>query len=95
MNRTALRIRLGAAILKTHGVAAQWVTSTPIQEKKKGSTQWRGDIETFELVNHPTAKYCYAWAQDAGEDSALIMVLKIPPVNSPQEAIREYLANFK
>jgi hypothetical protein len=92
MNRTALRIRLSAAILQTHGVQAQWVTSTPIQEKAKGATAWRGDVETFELVRHPEAKYCYAWAQDMGENSELIMVLKIPPVNSALDAVREYVA---
>lgn len=91
MNRTSLRIRLSAGILKTHGVLAEWLTATVVREKIKGVGSWTGDVQTFQLINHRTTQYCYAWAQDVGDNSELVMVLKTPPVNSPQDAVREYL----
>ncbi len=94
MNRTSLRIRLSTAIVKTHGAAAQWVKSTPVSIKTGGSS-WRCDVDTFELIKHPQAKYCYAWAHDVGDNSEIIMALKAAPVNSPEDAVREYLDGRK
>ncbi len=92
MNRSSLRIRLSAAILKTHGVVAQWMTATAVKEKAPGGGVWQGDVQTFALVRHPTAQYCYAWAEDMGESTQIFMALKVPPINSPADAVREYLA---
>lgn len=95
MNRTSLRIRLSAAIMDLHGAQASWITSTNVHEKVKGAGSWQGDVETFELIRHPKAKYCYAWTNDVEGGSEIMMALKVPPVDSPQTAVREFLASRK
>ncbi len=57
----------------------------------QGQTVWDGDVEVFELQDHPKAKKCYAWAHAGGEnDHSLryIAVLGIPPVTSPSAAVK-------
>ena len=51
-------------------------------------TVWEGVVESFALTGHPKAKCCYAWSyQDKGE-TQYVNVLEIPPVVSPQTAVR-------
>ncbi len=91
MSDTPLRLRLSEAIVKRHGVLAMWMRSTPVKVTAKENGPWQGDVETFELLKHPTAKYCYAWVQQEKAGAKLIMALAVPPVNSPQTAVREFL----
>ena len=93
MNRTSYRMRLSAAIVEKHGVLAQWITSTTVTERVKGKTAWHCEVETFELVKHPKARHCYAWAIDVGGNTEIMMALKIPPIGSPAAAVREYLTS--
>ncbi len=86
-------MRLAAAILKSHGVYAQWVTSTAVSIKMPDGGTWQGDVQTYELIRHKTARYCYAWANDLSDGSEVIMALKVPPVSSPTSAAAEYLRN--
>jgi len=95
MTRSAYRMRLSAAIFDAQGSAARWVTATPVSEAVKGGGAWSGEVQTFELLKRSKAKYCYAWANDIGDDTEVVMVLKIPPVDSPATAVREYLASKK
>jgi hypothetical protein len=48
-------------------------------------------VEVFTLANHPKAKRCFAWSHKAGEndsDERFVAVLEIPPVVSPETAVK-------
>jgi hypothetical protein len=48
-------------------------------------------VEAFDLIGHPKAKRCYAWSHlegDRDERTRYVAVLEIPPVVSPETAVR-------
>ena len=47
----------------------------------------------FSLVDHPKAKHAYAWTYLDGNQNRTIAVLKIPPVDSPQTAVKVVTAS--
>jgi hypothetical protein len=68
----------------------QWVDETV--EIVRETTVWVGDVEVFVLIGHPKANICYAWNHREGKkDQAerFVAVLEIPPVDSPQTAVRD------
>jgi len=80
---------LRAVILKLHGCEAVHVSTAPVREMFNGKTVWHGEVEIFDLVGHPKASQCYAWAyKDDGGQTQYTAVLRTPPVNSPQDAVR-------
>ena len=82
---------LQAAILQLHGAQAKYLESVPVIEEFQGQTVWQGEVEVFELRGHPKAKKAYAWGHATGEDDQArryVAVLDLPPVNSPQSAVR-------
>jgi hypothetical protein len=49
-------------------------------------------VEVFNVSGHPRAFQCYAWAyQDNDGRTQYTAVLKLPPVKSPQDAVRAAL----
>ncbi len=87
---------LRTAIEMMHGCKATHERSAVIVEKFRNETAWEGVVESFALTGHPKAKRCYAWSyQDKGE-TQYVNVLEIPPVVSPETAVRaSIVANSK
>jgi hypothetical protein len=84
------------AIRKTHGCEARHTESVPVHEIFRGQTVWEGAVEVFDLIGHPTAQQCYAWGHRMGErdeKSRYIVVLKVPPIDSPIAAVRASIAH--
>jgi hypothetical protein len=54
---------------------------------------WEGVVEAFALTGHPKAKRAYAWSFLDGKEARYVTVLEVPPVESPQTAVRAYIAN--
>ena len=82
---------LQRAILKAHGCESEHVFSAPIEEVLQGTTLWKGRVQVFELMGHRTAAQCYAWGhalRDTGNEVRIVIVLGIPPVNSPRRAVQ-------
>jgi hypothetical protein len=80
---------LANAIRKLHGVESRHVESVPVRETFQGQTVWDGVVEVFDLINHPMAKQGYAWRyQDDAGKTQYTAVLKLPPVKSPQDAVK-------
>ena len=50
-----------------------------MKETFQGKTVWEGDVEVFDLIGHPKAKRCYAWAYDVETGSRTLAVLELPP----------------
>ena len=72
------------AIQATHGARSQLEGRIRVEEDFRGQRVWEGEVLVFELLDHPTAPYCYAWEVD-GEVTA---VLHQGPVDSPLAAVR-------
>lgn len=68
-----------------------YVETVPIKEVFQGQTVWEGDVEVFDLPDSPDADRVYAWAHEtdnADEPRRTVTVLHVPPVTSPEKAVR-------
>jgi hypothetical protein len=76
------------AIETMHKCKAAHERSVPVVEMFGSKTVWEGVVESYALTGHAKAKRCYAWSyQDKGE-TQYVTALEIPPVVSPQTAVR-------
>lgn len=74
-----------------HGATATHVQSVPVKEMFQGRTVWDGIVEVFDLTGHPKANRIYAWSHDTDDPAnpkRYVTVLHIPPVVSPQTAVK-------
>ena len=58
------------------------------KEVFEGQTTWRGTVEVFDLIGHPKAKRAYAWSYRDGNQNKTVAVLEIPPIDSPESAVK-------
>jgi hypothetical protein len=84
--------QLATTIFATHGSRAQHIGSTFIAEFCSGRMAWEGQVETFVLLDHPTAKRCYAWQQGKEGAHGTTAILAGEAVHSPQMAVQRMLA---
>src|SRR5437016_6158522 len=59
---------LQAAILNLHGCESKYLETVPVTEEFNGETIWQGEVEVFELKDHPKAKRAYAWGHVTGDN---------------------------
>jgi hypothetical protein len=74
-----------------HSCGAIHVETVPVHEVFQGKTVWQGDVEVFDLMQHPKAKRAYAWAHSDGpndEETRFVAVLEIHPVESAETAVK-------
>jgi hypothetical protein len=79
------------AVSQLHNCGATWRETVTVNEVFMGKTVWQGDVEVFDLTNHPNAKRAYAWSHldgDNDERTRFVAVLEIPPVVSAETAVR-------
>lgn len=79
-------------IRKLHGAEATHVETVPVTETFQGKTVWEGDVEVFDLADHPKASRVYAWSH--GDPPQHITVLQIPPAITPQRAVQVAIAGM-
>ncbi len=84
--------KLKEAIRATHGCGARHFTTVPVTETFRGKIVWHGDVEVFDLINHPKAQHCYAWAYQEGGTMHTTAVLGLPPVDSAESAVKVAIA---
>jgi hypothetical protein len=77
--------RLKQVIFHLHKASATHAGSVPVEEIFGGKTLWKGDVEVFDLLNHPKAKRCYGWSYD--EPEQFITILELPPVTDAKSAV--------
>lgn len=58
---------LRAAIMQLHGCDAVHRRTVLVHEVVQGKTVWKGDVELFELMQHPKARRAYAWEHQEGD----------------------------
>ena len=76
------------AILAMHGCESIYRRTEWVSEAFQGKTAWDGLVSVFKLIDHSKAKYCYAWRYREGNETKSTAVLGIPPVDSPQSAVK-------
>ena len=81
------------AIRVMHGCESRHVASVPVHEVFQGQTAWQGMVEVFDLLCHQKAKRCYAWQYQEGNETKSVTVLEIPPVDSPESAVKVAIAS--
>ena len=80
------------AVETIHGCKAVHSGSAAVIELFQGEVAWDGLVETFDLTGHPKAKRCYAWSYREGEGTQFVTVLELPPVDSPETAVKVAIA---
>ena len=81
------------AVETAHKCRALHDQSVPEREMFGDKVVWEGVVEKFALLEHPKAKWCYAWRFKDGPETRHITVLELPPVQSPQTAVRAAIAS--
>jgi hypothetical protein len=84
---------LQKAIRETHGCGSKHVESVTVKEVFEGQIAWEGTVEVFYLVGHPESTWAYAWSYRDGDQNKSVAVLGIPPVDSPQMAVKIAIAS--
>jgi hypothetical protein len=83
--------RVQVALMQLHNCGATWRETVPVHEVFHGQTVWQGEVEVFDLQDHPKAKRAYAWSHRDGKNDGgerFVAVLGIPPVVSALTAVR-------
>ena len=78
--------RLRQVIFQMHKTASTWVESVRVEGIFHDRTPWNGNVEVFDLTDHPKAKRCYGWT--FGEPGQLVTVLEQPPVTDARSAVK-------
>jgi hypothetical protein len=84
--------KLKEAIETMHDCKARHVSSQPVIDLFRGKVAWDGVVETFNIKGHPKAKRCHAWSFVKNGETQYTTVLEIPPVDSPQSAVKVAIA---
>ena len=86
---------LSAAVQLRHPCdEAHHLASVAVTERVDEHKVWAGIIEVFELVGHPTAKLCYAWAEmTTDSERQFVAVLGSRLIHSPHEAVKAWMAS--
>ncbi len=80
---------IATAIRELHGCESVHQRSVPVKEVFQGKTAWEGMVEVLALVGHPKTKKAYAWGfQEPDGRWEITTVLEIPPVRSPETAVK-------
>ena len=88
---------LKEVIRELHGTEASHVETVPVKEVFQGQTVWEGDVEVFELADHPKADRVYAWSHETNDPDSPrqhITVLQIPPATTPLRAVQVAIAGM-
>ena len=87
---------LTAKVRLLQGCKAVHVKTVPVTEVFRGKVAWDGEVEVFDLTGHAKAKRCYAWGflrDTRRNELEVVAVLEIPPVDSPESAVRVAIAS--
>lgn len=85
--------QLRQTVRDLHGCDSIHIGSEPVSAWLQGRPVWNGTVATFKLIDHPQAKFAYAWRHEADSDGRdCAAVLGIEPINGPEDAVRTSVA---
>jgi hypothetical protein len=81
---------LQKAVETLHECRAHFVETDEVVELFQGKRVWEGIVFIFDLEGHPKATRAYAWSSpiEGSTKRRYYAVLHIPPVDSPEKAVR-------
>lgn len=81
---------LAQAVEGLHSCKAVFDEKTLVRETHRGNLVWEGEVYTFALSDHPTAKLAYAWFSpiEGSDKRKFYAVLHEGPVKSPADAVK-------
>jgi hypothetical protein len=71
---------------------ARHEASPPIRETFRNQIVWEGVAESFALTGHPKPKRCSIWSYQNNGKTQYAVTMEIPPVESPQAAVKVAIA---
>jgi hypothetical protein len=83
-------------IRRLHGSESTHGETVPVVETFNGQTIWEGEVEVFDLHDHPSASRIYAWAHDTDDPEhpkRHVTVLHLPPAITPRKAVQVSIAS--
>lgn len=87
---------LRLAIQQLHGCPSRIMASVPLSDNKLRRQSVDGRVHVFELIGHPSALRCYAWATPTKTSSTVMhAVLHAQGVTSPEAALQSVLRGKK
>jgi hypothetical protein len=89
MDKNSLE-NIKSIVERLHGCKASCKEKVLVVEKFGNKTAWEGIVYIFHLMNHPQTDKCYAWYSNISETKMrkYYAVLHIPPIDSPEKAVR-------
>jgi len=79
-------------IRTVHGCESTYRRTVHVCEVFQEKTAWDGFVRVFRLIEHPKARRCYAWSYRDEKEIKSVTVLEIPPVDSPESAVKVAIA---
>ena len=83
---------LKATVRSLYGCECIHIESIPVMLTREGETPAEAatalEVEAFALVRHPQAKHAYAWSWREGAEPKAMAVLKLPPVDGAEAAVK-------
>jgi hypothetical protein len=73
--------------------ASEYSRTELVREVMGDGITWDGFVCVFRVIGHPKANCCYAWSYQEGNETKTMTVLDIPPIDSPQSAVKEAIAS--
>ncbi len=82
--------QLKETLEKLHNCIASFIEDVVVVEKFGNKTVWSGTVSVYEIKGHPQATKAYAWSSpiEGSTKRRYYAVLHIPPVDSPEKAVR-------
>ncbi len=77
--------------------SAVYLQTQPLKISEDGKVRWKGKVEVYQLKSHPQAKLAFGWGfVNAQKKIEYIVVIGIPPLDTPLAAVKAFLhANKK
>lgn len=78
------------AVERLQNCKASFIEDVAVIENFGDQTVWNGIVHVFKIEGNPKADICYAWSSPVEKSTKrrYYAVLKIPPVDSPEKAVR-------
>lgn len=78
------------SVERLHNCKANHIEDVTVVEKFGNQTVWSGIVHVFQITGNPESDKCYAWSSPIEESTKrrYYAVLHIPPIDSPEKAVR-------
>ena len=67
--------------------------TVPVCETIEGKPIWDGRVEVFDIYQNHEAKF-FAWGFREDGQFKTVVILGVPPVDTPQKAVQAYLVSL-